>query len=111
MRRDLPPHVRVKKNPRGVEYLYYERHGKRTRLPAFDDETFWAEYARAGRGLPKSPSTRNWRALTASYRADSRYTNLSPRTKRDYEPALLLCGVIANALTIFRSQQFDPALT
>ena len=89
MRKDLPPYVRVKRGGSGKIYLYFERRGVRTKLPAFDDPDFWVEYARAGRGLPQSPTTKNWRALVAAYKASERYSKLSPRTRKDYEPAIV----------------------
>jgi len=90
VRRDLPPYIRVKRGGSGKEYLYYERHGRRERMPDFPSPVFYERYAALEHHMPVVPSQHTWKTLIALYRADKRWTDLSSRTMQDYEKPMTI---------------------
>lgn len=73
------------KNPKG--YCYVRIKGKYTRIHA---ETGTAEFDQEYWGIlngKRATSKTSWDALITSYRGSSRWTNLKPRTRKDYDKA------------------------
>lgn len=97
VKRDLPAYVR-RRTAKGRAYLYFERHGVRTRIESQPGTPeFAAEYARLLQGRPTLPSKRSIGALVANYRASDHYKGLAVNTKRSYSRALdYLCDKIGH---------------
>lgn len=87
-----PPYVQVVKKPSGQTYCYFRRRGfPRVELPGLDDPTFQQAYAQAllierppiGSSLrPAAAGT--FDALAIRYYASQAFTELSPRSRKDY---------------------------
>lgn len=87
-----PEHVQIIKKSSGRTYCYFRRRGyPRVDLPALDDPTFWAAYAEAQKltkpatGLSLRPALAGtFDALAIRYYASQTFSELSPRTQKDY---------------------------
>jgi integrase len=86
-KRDLPKHVYRQRNG-----LYFQRRGWASQKfqSEFGTNEFWREYADilSEKDRPRVVQARNFNALIAAYRKSPRYTNLKPRTGKDYDKFL-----------------------
>ncbi len=87
-----PPYIQVINKPNGRSYCYFRRRGfPRMELPAINDPTFEAFYAEA-LALKRPPNGATLRpaasgtfdALAIRYYASQAFTELSPRSQKDY---------------------------
>lgn len=86
-KRDLPKLVYRQRNG-----LYFQRRGWASQKfqSEFGTNEFWREYADilSEKDRPRVVQARNFNALIAAYRKSPRYTNLKPRTGKDYDKFL-----------------------
>ena len=105
MKRHLPPHVYRKK---GV--LYFQRRGFPTVKIASAEGSpeFHAEYARLLAGdKPMYAGPRTFKALVTEYRQSSRWRDLAPRTRADYDKVLQWVTDKIGAHEVFKMQRKD----
>jgi integrase len=87
MKRTLPAYCYERRRSGGRVYIYFERGGDKPVRITEEPGTpgFAIAYAKLLNGVAPLPTTRDFKALVASYHRSARYRAIAPRTAKDYD--------------------------